>query len=465
MFPLVQQALDQLGSALGDADQASTGDLRRVLGVAKQLRSRVELLETKAASIVAERERHGDGGAGLLNQVVGVSRSEAARNVRTESELVEIPAARDGVDAGEITLANASRLATAARKTSPQAVQGDSELVEMAKALPPDEFAQAAQRWTIQHQSADDLAAQHRRNRRNRQVRFWNGDDGSVQMRGSFDAEMGARIQQRLSKQAELLRQADRRRQRDRKQGVSADDPVRTVDQRMADALDGLVVSAISAAAPATLGASSDKPEDSLAAGTSSVDATPPGDTAAISPCRAVTTEIIVRADLGALLGEAGAIAEIPGYGPLPPSVLGRLACNADLSVVFFGDKLTPLWETTPSRAPTAAQRRALIARDGACIGCGTPPGECEAHHVIPWIRGGKTRIDNLVLVCWSCHDKIHDHNWRVVKRGHRYRLLPPDAAHPTNPAPSRKPTQSANRATRQPDLLRDTDQHQTLLL
>ena len=126
MFSRVQQALDQLGSALGDADQASTGDLRRVLAVAKQLRSRVELLETKAASIVAQRERHGDGGAGLLNQVGGVPRSEAARNVRTESELAEIPVARDGVDAGEISLANASRLATAARKTSPQAVQGDS---------------------------------------------------------------------------------------------------------------------------------------------------------------------------------------------------------------------------------------------------------------------------------------------------------------------------------------------------
>lgn len=440
MYSLVLQALDQLGSALGDADRASTGDLRRVLGVAKKLRSRIELLETKAASIVAQRERHGDGGAGLLNQVGGVPRSEAARNVRTESELLEIPTARDGVDAGEISLANASRLATAARKTSPQAVQDDPELVEMAKELPADEFAQAAQRWTIQHQSVDDLAAQHRRNRRNRHVRFWNDDDGSVQMRGSFDAEMGARIQQRLSQQAELLRRADRHRQRHSKQDVSAEDPVRTLGQRMADALDGLLATGGVAAAPA-------------------------GDTSATPPCRTVTTEIIVRADLGALLGEAGAMAEIPGSGPVPPSVLERLACNADLSVVFFGDKLAPLWETIPARAPNAAQRRALIARDGACIGCGAPPGECEAHHIIPWLRGGKTRIDNLVLVCWSCHDKIHDHNWRVVKREHRYRLVPPDAVHSTNPAPSRKPTPSANRLPPRRDLLIATDRHQPLRL
>ena len=195
MFSQVQQALGSLTAALDGVEAAPTGELRRTLALAKQLRSRVELLETKAASAVARRERHGDGGAGLLNQVGGRSRSEAARNARLDTELAELPGARAGVADGEITLANAAKLAHAARKTSPDAVEGDAELVQMAKTLPPDEFAQAAQRWTIRHQSAEDLAAQHRRNRRNRHVRFWNGEDGSVQMRGSFDAETGARIQ------------------------------------------------------------------------------------------------------------------------------------------------------------------------------------------------------------------------------------------------------------------------------
>ncbi len=214
MFSQVQQALEHLSAAVGAVDQTPTGELRRTLGLAKQLRSRVELLETKAASLVAQREQHGDGGAGLLNQLGGVSRSDAARNVRTDAELAQIPAARDGVSQGEISLANAARLARAARSTSPQAVQDDAELMEQAKALPADEFAKAAQRWTVRHQRSDELAAQHRRNRRNRHVRFWNGEDGSVQMRGSFDAEMGARIQNRLRRHAELLRQSDRRRAR-----------------------------------------------------------------------------------------------------------------------------------------------------------------------------------------------------------------------------------------------------------
>ena len=434
MFPQVQQALECLTAALDGVETAPTGELRRTLGLAKSLRSRVELLETKAASAIAQRERHGDGGAGLLNQVGGRSRSEAARNVRTEAELAELPDARAGVAEGEISLANAAKLAQVARKTSPDAVQGDVDLVQMAKTLPEDEFAEAAQRWTLQHQSADDLAAQHRRNRRNRSVRFWNGEDGSVQMRGSFDAEMGARIQQRLRQQAEQLRQADRRRQTQsqsseaildgRDSDTVPDKAVRTRDQRMADALDALLATSAE----------------------SNTETEPVFDPRPNSPAGSKTAEIIVRADLAALSDAPGGIAEICGVGPIPPSTLGRLACNSDLWIEIFGDNLTPLYETVASRAPTAAQRRALIARDGACIGCGEPPGECEAHHITPCQRGGKTRLDNLVLVCWRCHDLIHDHNWQVTVRDGRYRLAPPDPAHPAQPAPQRKPTRRTPR-------------------
>ena len=163
-----------------------------------------------------------------------------------------------------------------------------------------------------------------------------------------------------------------------------------------------------------------------------------------IPPAITKAAEIIVRADLAALAGEPGSIAEICGVGPIPPSALGRLTCNSDVWIEIFGDNLTPLYETVASRAPTAAQRRALIARDEACIGCGEPPGECEAHHITPCQRGGKTRLDNLVLVCWHCHDLIHDHNWQVIVRSGRYRLAPPDPAHPAKPAPQRKPRRQA---------------------
>ncbi len=465
MFSQVQQALECLGKALDGVEGAATGELRRTLEMAKSLRTRVELLETKAASLVAEREDHGDGGAGLLNQVGGRSRSDAARNVRTDAELDVLPSARAGLSDGEISLANAAKLAQAARKTSPQAVQDDADLVHLAKTLPEDEFAQAAQRWTIRHQSAEDLAVQQRRNRRNRSVRFWNGDDGSVQMRGSFDAEMGARIQQRLRHQAEQLRQADRRRQSqpqppnvalngrenhdgDSPAGTTPDKAVRTRDQRMADALDTLLAATTTTphsddapTAATELGCDAAAPSCNGESGDSyRTDPAPPSAPPPPVGGKAAAAQIILRADLAALTGSPGGIAEICGIGPIPPSTLERLACNSDIWIEIFGDELTPLYETVASRAPTAAQRRALIARDGACIGCGGPPGECEAHHIIPCQRGGKTRLDNLVLVCWSCHDLIHDHNWRVFIRDGRFRLAPPDPAHPVNSAPQHKP-------------------------
>ena len=533
MFSQVRQALDSLAAALDEVDAAPTAELRETLGLAKPLRTKLETLETAMASQIARRERHGDGGAGVLHLLAAVPRSDAARNVRVAAELQQLPEAQSALAEGEMSMANAARLARAARHTSPEAVQGDAELVNLAKTLPPDEFAHASQRWTAKHQSAADLTERHRRNRRNRNVRFWNGEDGTVQMRGAFDAEMGARIQARIRAEAERLRQADRRLQRNRAaansynsalrdaglreaahagaavNGSSGTNAVRTRDQGMADALDRI----LGHAAPATThcgtvagstdgsdespagsgsatreevslprggtlgdcGASGDAQDDAAtpegaagggeALGGAAVDAATP-DGAASDPAASSSTsgaagstvhkcpssQLIVRAELADLLGEHG-VGEVAGTGPIPASVVDRLCCNADISVVLFGKQLTPLYEATAARAPTAAQRRALIARDGVCIGCGAVPDECEAHHVIPWRRGGPTQIDNLVLVCWHCHDRIHDHNWQILFRNGRYRLVPPDATSPPNPAPSKKPTQcSPSGSPRKPE-------------
>ena len=478
MFSQVQSALDALAAALDSVEDAPTAELREALGLAKPLRARLETLETAVASQIASREHHGDGGAGVLHQIAAVPRSDAARNVRTAAELDRLPEAQTALADGEMCMANAARLARAARQTSPEAVQDDPELVDLAKTLPPDEFAQASARWAAKHESAASLAERHRRNRRNRNVRFWNGDDGTVQMRGAFDAEMGARIQTRIRDEAERLRQADRRLQRD---GPADNSAVRTRDQRMADALDGILTHSGSAptaaheppqggtAAVNTTGCAHSSSsglngitaDDSAASGNINGDeATANEVNSAVTGCchatcggrdsgdhKAQSTQIIVRADLADLLDDHCGIGEISGTGPVPASVIDRLACNADISVVLFGKRLTPLYEAVAARAPTAAQRRALIARDGACIGCGAPPGDCEAHHIIPWLCGGPTRIDNLVLVCWSCHDKIHDHNWQVIKRNGRYRLIPPDADSAPNPARSKKPTPRRNPA------------------
>jgi hypothetical protein len=65
-------------------------------------------------------------------------------------------------------------------------------------------------------------------------------------------------------------------------------------------------------------------------------------------------------------------------------------------------------------RIATRSQSAALYARDGGCSfpGCGTAPEWSERHHVIPWIDGGPTDLNNLTLVCAYHHHNFHTRGW-----------------------------------------------------
>ena len=140
--------------------------------------------------------------------------------------------------------------------------------------------------------------------------------------------------------------------------------------------------------------------------------------------------EIIAVADIGVLTGDNPAgHCEIPGAGPLPPEVLQRIACDAQLTGLIFTDG-KPLYHGSTVRTATAAQWRMLVARDRGCIGCGAPPEQCQAHHIVPYARLRRTDIDNLVLVCWRCHHNIHDHHWQVVHQNGNPPSNPPTPKH-----------------------------------
>jgi predicted restriction endonuclease len=73
-----------------------------------------------------------------------------------------------------------------------------------------------------------------------------------------------------------------------------------------------------------------------------------------------------------------------------------------------------PLYVGRANRIVAAAQWRALVVRDRQCVveGCRRRPAQCQAHHVEHWLDGGRTDLDNLVLLC---HQHHHDHH----DRGH----------------------------------------------
>jgi len=65
-------------------------------------------------------------------------------------------------------------------------------------------------------------------------------------------------------------------------------------------------------------------------------------------------------------------------------------------------------------RVISGPARKALMARDGHCRwpGCERPASWCDGHHVVHWIDGGGTDLDNLVLLCRM----VHEGGWQLIK-------------------------------------------------
>ncbi|WP_141014800.1 HNH endonuclease signature motif containing protein [Nocardioides sambongensis] len=88
-----------------------------------------------------------------------------------------------------------------------------------------------------------------------------------------------------------------------------------------------------------------------------------------------------------------------------------RLACTARILPAVLGGKSEVLDLGRARRLFTAAQRTALGLRDKTCRGegCSIPARWCEAHHLDPWSKGGKTNLDDGVLLCAFHHHLEHD--------------------------------------------------------
>ncbi|MGZ4126080.1 MAG: HNH endonuclease signature motif containing protein [Actinomycetota bacterium] len=48
--------------------------------------------------------------------------------------------------------------------------------------------------------------------------------------------------------------------------------------------------------------------------------------------------------------------------------------------------------------------------------GCGTR-AFTHAHHIVWWERGGRTDLDNLVLLCSFHHRLVHEYGWTLARQ------------------------------------------------
>ncbi|MCY4068557.1 MAG: HNH endonuclease signature motif containing protein, partial [Acidimicrobiaceae bacterium] len=111
--------------------------------------------------------------------------------------------------------------------------------------------------------------------------------------------------------------------------------------------------------------------------------------------------------------------------------VLEELSCNARWSGLVFDRAGDAIWRSRSRRSVTDTQWQALLATYGGCFHCAAPAGMCQAHHITPYSKGGATSLDNLIMVCWNCHHKIHHHNWQITKHSDGSHSLHPPRQRP----------------------------------
>ncbi len=122
------------------------------------------------------------------------------------------------------------------------------------------------------------------------------------------------------------------------------------------------------------------------------------------------TTTVMVTIGLESLQSQLGTGA-IVGGEPLSATAIRRLACEAHIIPVVLGGKGEILDLGRSRRLFSPAQRKAMRLRDQHCRaeGCSVPARWCEAHHRVPWSKGGKTNLDDGVLGCSWHHHLLHD--------------------------------------------------------
>lgn len=103
--------------------------------------------------------------------------------------------------------------------------------------------------------------------------------------------------------------------------------------------------------------------------------------------------------------------------GPISPTTIRALACDADLLPVVLGGAGQVLDVGRAQRLFPARLRRAITARDGGCAapGCTIPAPWTEVHHIQWWTRGGPTSVENGVLLCNRHHLAVHAGSWDIT--------------------------------------------------
>ncbi|WP_159083551.1 HNH endonuclease signature motif containing protein [Nocardioides terrigena] len=121
-------------------------------------------------------------------------------------------------------------------------------------------------------------------------------------------------------------------------------------------------------------------------------------------------TSVVVTMDYDTMISGLGVATTNTG-GRISASEARRLMCTSHVIPAVLGGKSEPLDLGRGQRLYKLGQRRAMDLRDQHCRaeGCDIPAAWCEAHHLIPWLKGGKTDLADGILLCSHHHHRAHD--------------------------------------------------------
>jgi hypothetical protein len=120
------------------------------------------------------------------------------------------------------------------------------------------------------------------------------------------------------------------------------------------------------------------------------------------------------------------------GFGGIVSAAKARqIACDADLRRYLIDPDGELLDLGRSQRLATPALRKAVELRDESCVfaGCDGPAWWCDVHHVIHWLFGGETSLENSALLCERHHTQVH-HGFRIQRdRAGRWHTYRPDGS------------------------------------
>lgn len=124
---------------------------------------------------------------------------------------------------------------------------------------------------------------------------------------------------------------------------------------------------------------------------------------------------VVVQTDT--MAGADGSPAAEAAFGAtLGTTWVQRISCDAEIARIVMSPTGEVLDSGRATRTFTAAQIRAITARDKHCIwpGCDAAPGWCQAHHIVHWANGGPTSVANGALICPRHHDRVHVYGYEI---------------------------------------------------